>query len=273
MGSKISEPGQTLVEGNKKMDFKEFKYDKLKVYVFQNRKEMGEFAAKEAAQYMREIGQVQEEINILFAAAPSQNDFLEALSREPEVPWHKVNAMQLDDYIGIDAGAPQRFANYLEAHIFSRVPVAKRFFINCENQNAKEELERYGKILKEHPADISFIGIGENGHIAFNDPGMADFCDERWIKAVDLDLLSRKQQVHDGCFGQLEEVPTQAMTVTVPPIMKAKRIFCMVPGSTKSKAVRNTLYEEIGNHVPSTVLRTHLNAALYLDEDGADLLS
>lgn len=251
------------------MSLREMKWDELKVLVFPGRWEMGAFSAKEAAGYIKKLGREQEEINILFAAAPSQNEFLEALAKEPDVPWNQVNAMQLDDYVGIHAKAPQRFANYLEEHIFSKVQLRKRYLIDCENRDVEEERKRYSEILQRYPADIAFIGIGENGHIAFNDPGKADFCDGLWMKAVELDLQSRKQQVHDGCFEHLEQVPKLALTVTIPPIMRAGRIFCMVPGKSKAEAVRNTLYAEIGSDIPSTVLRTHPDATLYLDEEGA----
>lgn len=251
------------------MTYEKNKVDRLDVKIFKTRTEMGIAAAKEAANYLRELGKKKDEINILFAAAPSQDDIYGALIKEKEIPWDKINAMQLDDYIGINSNAPQRFANYLKSHIFDHVPIKQVLMINSENSCIEDELERYNEILKNHPVDISFIGIGENGHIAFNDPSVADFDDEKSIKIVELEEASQIQQVNDGCFERVEDVPKKALTVTIPAILKAERVFCVVPCSTKADSVRDTLNEEITTKHPATILRKHVNATLYLDTNSA----
>lgn len=233
---------------------------------------MGAAAAAQAAQYLRELGREKEEINILFAAAPSQHEFLEALAKEEGVPWEKVNAMQLDDYIGIPPEASQRFSNFLAREFFDRVPLRRRLLIDPRAEDVQEEVRRYTQVLQEHPADLSFIGIGENGHIAFNDPGAADFFDPTWCKEIRLEQQSRIQQVDDGCFECLEQVPTAAITVSIPAILRAPMVFCMVPGKTKAQAVRATLCEPICPTRPATALRLHKQAVLYIDRDAAALL-
>lgn len=250
------------------MSYLEKKVENLQVKIFNTREEMGEDAAAHAAQYLRELAKTKDEINILFAAAPSQNDFLAALIQE-DVPWEKINAMQLDDYIGISSEAPQRFANYLNRHIFNHVPMKQLLLINCENPNVDDEIARYNGILKTHPVDVSFIGIGENGHIAFNDPSVADFNDKERIKLVELEETSRVQQVNDGCFDNLENVPKLAITVTIPAILAAGKVFCIVPASTKATAVYDTLNAPISTACPATILRKHSNATLYIDKDAA----
>lgn len=245
------------------------KVDNLKVKIFETRSEMGVYAASEAAEYIRELSKEKDEINILFAAAPSQDDIYGALIKEEGIPWDKINAMQLDDYIGIDNEAPQRFANYLKKHIFNHVPIKNTFLINCENPDIVDELSRYNSILEKNPVDISFIGIGENGHIAFNDPSVANFNDKALIKIVELEKTSRIQQVNDGCFEKVEDVPQRALTVTIPAILNAKKVFCVVPGKTKVNAVYNTINKDIEEQYPSTILRKHKDSTLYLDMDSA----
>lgn len=251
------------------MTYKDCKVDNLNVKIFETRKEMGDTAAAEAAEYLRELGKEKDEINILFAAAPSQDDIYSALIKEDGIPWEKINAMQLDDYIGINNNASQRFANYLKVHVFNHVPIKNVFLINCENPSVENELANYNKILEKYPVDVSFIGIGENGHIAFNDPSVADFEDKDLIKIVELEETSRIQQVNDECFEKIEDVPKKALTVTIPAILRASRVFCVVPGLTKANAVFNTLYKNIDEQYPSTILRKHNNATLYLDKDSA----
>ena len=244
--------------------------DSLPVNIFDNREQMGEYAASEAASFIKELAEEKDEINILFAAAPSQDDFLNALGCDESIPWEKVNAFQLDDYIGIEEKAPQRFANYLRRTIFDKIPLRQSFLLNPQNADSKEEAERYASELQKHSPDIAFIGIGENGHIAFNDPGIADFDDPLAVREVMLDERSRVQQVNDGCFERLECVPKKALTLTIPTILNCRKVFCIVPGRSKAQAVFDTLYAEFGSSHPSTALRKHGQASLYLDGDSAD---
>ena len=251
---------------------KTFQKDKLKVEIYENRTLMGEAAAKDIKAKIAELLAGKQEINMIFAAAPSQNDVLKSLVEDKEIEWNRVNAYHMDEYIGLDKDAPQGFGNFLKDHILGLLPFKSVNYIDIMTANPEAEAERYGKLLKENPTDIVIMGIGENGHIAFNDPPVADFHDERWVKPVKLDEVCRQQQVNDGCFASLDKVPTHAMTLTVPTLVKAPYLFCIVPAPTKAKAVYETLNGSIDEHCPASILRTHDNAKLYLDNESSKLL-
>lgn len=249
---------------------KEFIKDQLHVKIFGSRAEMGLGAASDAVEYLKNLMAEQEFVNIIFAAAPSQNEFLAAMA-ESDVDWSRVNAFHMDEYIGLPSDASQGFGNFLRRAIFDKVPFNSVNYIN--GQNVPEvTLKQYKKLLEENPVDVVFMGIGENGHIAFNDPHVADFNDPEVIKVVDLDEKCRMQQVNDGCFACLDEVPTHAFTLTVPTLMAAKRRFCVVPASTKAHAVYNTINGVVSEVCPASVLRTSEGTTLYLDNDSSSLL-
>jgi glucosamine-6-phosphate deaminase len=254
------------------MDYFTFKTEKLQTFVFPNRQIMGEEAADRAAKYIERLLCEKDEINILFAAAPSQNEFLESL-REKSIPWNRINALHMDEYVGLPSNAPQAFGNYLREHIFECVPFKSIHYLYQENETPEMTCKRYEGILKEYPLDIVFMGIGENGHIAFNDPHVALFDDPQSVKVIKLDEICRMQQVHDGCFHSLEEVPQMAITVTIPVILSAQYLFCMVPGSTKANAIHATLLGDIHTTCPASILRTHPNAFLFCDKDSASLIT
>ena len=209
---------------------------------------------------------------MIFAAAPSQNDVLKALVEDKAIEWNRIHAYHMDEYIGLDKDAPQGFGNFLQSHIFGLVPFKSVNYIDITAQDPDKEAERYGKLLQDNPTDIVIMGIGENGHIAFNDPPVANFSDEKVVKAVKLDEVCRQQQVNDGCFASLDKVPTHALTLTVPTLVKAPWLFCIVPAPTKANAVKETIYGSIDEHCPASVLRTKENAKLYLDNESSKLL-
>lgn len=250
---------------------REFGKDQLLVRIYDTPEEMGRSAAKDAAEAIRQVIACKGSVNILFAAAPSQDTFLAALAEDSSIEWEKINAMQLDDYVGISPEAPQRFSNYLYRHIFSKRQPASCMMIDVTNP-PETEIERYTNILEQYSADIAFIGIGENGHIAFNDPGVANFQDPALIRQITMEETSRVQQVNDGCFKTLSEVPHTALTLTIPAITSAQYVFCMVPNSRKAPAVQATVYGDITENCPASILRTHPQATLYLDSDSASLL-
>ena len=250
---------------------KTFTKDKLQVGIYGSRGEMGAAAAADIAARIRELLAENEEINMIFAAAPSQNEVLSSLVADKSVEWGRINAFHMDEYIGLAADAPQRFGNFLGEHIFDLVGFKSVNYIKSEN-SIEAECARYTGLLKNNPISIVVMGIGENGHIAFNDPPVADFADKALIKPVKLDDICRNQQVNDGCFAKLEDVPEYALTLTVPMLMSAPYLFCIVPAATKAWAVRETLNGSIDEHCPATVLRTHDNAKLYLDPDSSGLL-
>ena len=249
-----------------------FKKDNLVVEIYENRTLMGEGAAKAIKEKIAEMLKVKEELNIIFAAAPSQNDVLKSLVEDKSIEWNRINAFHMDEYIGLEKDAPQGFGNFLDAHIFGLVPFKSVNYIDITAVDAEKEAERYGALLQSNLADIVVLGIGENGHIAFNDPPVADFNDKKWVKAVELDAICRQQQVNDGCFESIEKVPTHAITLTVPTLVRAKYLFCIVPAKTKANAVKETLTGSIDEHCPASILRIHENAKLFLDNESSKLL-
>lgn len=248
---------------------KELTANKLKVKIYETRSEMGVGAAYEVSGKIKEILSKQDSVNIIFAAAPSQNEFLSSLSQDKEIEWNRINAFHMDEYVGLDDNAPQRFGQFLKEKIFGKVPFKNVYYINGNADDTSAECRRYAGLLKQFPADIVCMGIGENTHIAFNDPHVADFNDPLLVKEITLDEVSRQQQVHDGCFVHIDKVPVSAITLTVPALIEAKNVFCMVPGTTKTQAIYHTLHSEVKENYPSTILRNHINATLYLDKDSA----
>ncbi|MGH2649549.1 MAG: glucosamine-6-phosphate deaminase, partial [Ginsengibacter sp.] len=223
----------------------------------------------EVANKIKTLLKKKEFVNIIFAAAPSQDEFLEALSADKSVYWKAVNAFHMDEYIGLSRNAPQGFGNFLKERMFGKLPFCSVNYINGNAANLDAECKRYAQLLNKYPADIVCMGIGENTHIAFNEPHEADFKDLYLVKVVSLDDVCRQQQVNDGCFANLSEVPTRALTLTIPALLKAESIYCMVPGSNKADAVFHTLKEKVSEQYPSSILRCHPNAVLYLDNKSA----
>lgn len=248
------------------------KVDNLTVKKYTTREEMGAAAARDIRNAIRTLLEKKAEINVIFAAAPSQNEVLRALV-ESDVDWSRVNAYHMDEYIHLPPDAPQCFGNFLTGKIFGKVPFKSVNLIDSTAPDAQAECDRYEAILRANPADIIILGIGENGHIAFNDPWVANFKDDRLVRIVALDDVCRQQQVNDGCFATLEEVPKIAMTLTCPVFIRAPQLFCIVPALAKANAVKRTLEGAISEECPATVLRSHENAVLYLDADSASKLS
>ncbi len=254
---------------------KEMISDKLQVHIFDTRPEMGRAAAEACIAEINRQLETKKTLNMIFAAAPSQNEFLEVLAEagnSGRVDFSRINAYHMDEYIGLSRNAPQGFGNFLRDRLFGRVPFRSVSYIDCTCTDPAKECARYTKLLQENPCDIVCMGIGENGHIAFNDPHVAKFDDAEWVKVVELDQKCRMQQVHDGCFQSLEEVPTHALTLTIPTLVRPEAIFCIVPAQTKAEAVRKTIEEAVSESCPASILRTHPHASLWLDADSASLL-
>ena len=251
---------------------KTFRKDKLAVEIFETRKQMGEKAANDIAKKFNELIDIKGEINVIWAAAPSQNDVLKALTENESIKWNKINAFHMDEYIGLSKDAPQGFGNFLKDHIFGLVPFKSVNYIDVSATDAEKEADRYAEVLSKQKIDVVVLGIGENGHIAFNDPPVADFNDKKAVKPVKLDEVCRQQQVNDGCFKSINDVPTHAITLTVPTLFNANYLFCIVPAPTKANAVYETINGTIDEHCPATVLRLHDNAKLYLDNESSKLL-
>ncbi|NLG52010.1 MAG: glucosamine-6-phosphate deaminase [Chloroflexi bacterium] len=243
--------------------------DTLAVQVYASRQEMGAAAAFDVAQRMRELLAHQPHVRMVFAAAPSQNEFLATLTSIPDLDWQRVQAFHMDEYVGLDPRAPQGFGNFLRERLFDRVKPGSVQYINGNATDPQAECRRYAVLLQAEPLDIVCAGIGENGHMAFNDPPVADFDDPQAVKLVQLDQTCRWQQVHDGAFARIDEVPQTALTMTMPALMAARWVYCIVPGPTKTEAVTRTLRDPITTACPATIMRRHSQAVLYLDSEAA----
>lgn len=251
---------------------RQMKAESLVLNVFESRLDLGNAAARAVSERIRAVLLEKEDVNIVFASAPSQNEFLAVLLQDSSIPWGRVNAFHLDEYIGLPGDAPQGFGNFIRARLWGRVKLKSANYIDGLAADLNKECLRYAALLREHPIDIVCFGIGENGHLAFNDPPVADFADPAAVKVVRLDEACRQQQVHDGCFGRLEEVPTHAITMTIPAILAGRYLYGMVPGKAKAEALLRTITEPSGALCPATVLRNHPHIAVYADADSAGLL-
>ncbi|MCX7028409.1 MAG: glucosamine-6-phosphate deaminase [Spirochaetes bacterium] len=249
-----------------------FRADALEVIVFGDRRTMGTAAAADCAEAIRDVLVRQEICRMVFAAAPSQDELLSGLVGAGGIDWARVHAFHMDEYLGLVSDAPQRFGIYLRDRFFGLLPFGSVDYLNSGWLSGPEEAVRYAALLAEAPIDIVCLGVGENGHIAFNDPEVADFDDPLAVKEVSLDRECRRQQVHDGCFPDFDAVPEKALTLTIPTLMAGKRLFCVVPGSRKAEAVRKMLTGPIAVACPASVLRRHGNCFLYLDADSAGRL-
>ena len=250
----------------------ERKYGEVVLRVYGTRSEMGKAAAAEAGIVMRRMLSEKDEISCIFAAAPSQNEFLASLIEEDGIDWTRVNAYHMDEYVGLGLEDEPAFSHFLREAIFSKVPFKSINLINGKAESAEAEAERYSGLLNAIDVDITFMGIGENGHIAFNDPAFADFNDSKTVKIVELDDVCRMQQVHDGCFPSFDDVPKKAMTVTIPKLVSARKIFCIVPTDKKAEAVRNALTGPVATSCPASILRTVPGVSMYIDAAAASLL-
>lgn len=248
---------------------KKLKKENLEFRIYENRQIMGENAANDIADKIRELLKEKNEINVLFAAAPSQNDVLDSLIKL-DIDWFKVNAFHMDEYVGLENNFSKTFAYYLKNRIFEKVPFKTVNYIGSgEIENI---CNKYEQLLKVYKLDIVICGIGENAHLAFNDPEFADLHDPKSIKVVELDGVCRQQQVNDKTFDTLDEVPKYAVTLTIPTMLSAKYIFCVVPTEKKAQAVYNTLNCKISSAVPATFLRLHKNSIMYLDSESGSLI-
>ena len=247
---------------------KSFVKDQLKVNVYEDRSLMGKAAACDISKNIKDLLSKKNEVNIVFAAAPSQDDFLAEFIQK-DIDWSKIRGFHLDEYIGLEDDSTEKFSHYLNTHIFNKVLFKDIYLIDSIADTTVEKIKRYSDLLKKYPLDIACIGVGENGHIAFNDPEVADFTDTENIKQVVLDKKCRRQQVNDGCFASIEDVPEYAITLTIPTIMSADYIFCMVPTKNKRNAIDNCINGKINTNCPASVLRSHQRAVMYLDSDAA----
>ena len=225
---------------------------------------MGSAAAGRVAEILRAAIQARGEARVVFACAPSQDEFLKALLQE-NVEWGSVCIFHMDEYAGLTADHPQSFRTYLRTHLLDCIGSPRNVHLIAGEADPEQACAAYARALSEKPLDLVCMGIGENGHLAFNDPPVADFADPRLVKLVELDTACRQQQVNDGCFPALDEVPTHALTLTIPALVGAAAISCVVPGERKAAAVAQTLLGPVSTACPASILRTHGNAVLHVD--------
>jgi glucosamine-6-phosphate deaminase len=241
----------------------------MRVEVYPSRPELGRAVAAAVATAMRAGLSRKGRLSMVFAAAASQVEFLEELVRQPGLDWSRVTAFHMDEYVGVAGTARESFGRWLRERLFDRVKIGRAHYLDGMAGDPERECERYAALLRESPLDITCLGIGENGHLAFNDPPVADFSDPRSVKVVTIDEQSRIQQSAEGNFRTPEEVPSVALTMTIPALLAAALLFCTVPGPRKAKAVRAALQDPISTACPATILRRQKGVVLYLDSESA----
>lgn len=243
----------------------------LAIHVASSRPAMGARAAADIACEIRDLLGNQEGVRIMFAAAPSQSEMLHSLTQQSGVDWSRVSGFHMDEYLDLAADAPQRFGGWLRRNLFDQLPFGGVHLIGA-GDDPDQIASGYAAKVNAAPMDIVCCGVGVNGHLAFNDPP-ADFSEPLTVKVVQLDERSRRQQVDDGCFASIANVPTRAVTVTIPALLAARTIFCTVPGLQKNQAIRDMLEQPITSQYPSTALRLHPRCTLYIDREAAGEVS
>jgi glucosamine-6-phosphate deaminase len=254
------------------MEVRKLKYDKLNVEIYGDRHVMGSFAARRVAGKIRDTVAVKGKARVIFASAPSQREFLQALAMEEGIDWSRVVAFNQDEYAGVSLEAPYSFGKFLKEELYEKVNPGKVHYLNGAAEDLDQECRRYAALLSEDDIDIICLGIGENGHIAFNEPGEADFNDPKALKIITLDDKCRVQQFHDFVFKTMADVPEYGITITITVIMKGAHLYCIVPSARKAEVVREALLGPIIDRCPASVLRIHDSAVLFLDRDSANCL-
>ena len=243
----------------------------MNVIVCKDKEELGRLAAERGAALIRRALEKKGKANIILATGASQFEMLANLVKA-DVDWSKVTAFHLDEYIGLPETHPASFRKYLKERFSSKVPIGAFHFVNGDAEDPQAECRRLGELISRHPIDVAFVGIGENGHLAFNDPP-ADFETEEPYLVVELDEACRRQQLGEGWFASLDEVPTQAISMSIRQILKSRAIICSVPDQRKAVAVQKAVEGPVTPQVPSSILQTHPETFLYLDPDSASLLN
>jgi len=250
-----------------------FKVGTLAVEVYEDRNALGQAAAIVAANRLRELAKQHETVPVIFATGDSQRASLHALAALPDVPWSQVIGFRMDEYVGLPEDHPASFSRYMRENLTSRVQLKRMYEIDGSAANVENTCREYAQLLRAHAPLLCLLGIGENGHLAFNDPAEALFDDPADVKQVTLDLVCRQQQVNEGAFSSVAEMPERAITITMPALFRVPELFLCTPGPRKAKIVKRTLYDPISTACPATILRRHPNATLYLDRDSAAELS
>jgi len=251
---------------------REMTFDQLACRVYSTNERMGRAAAEHAADALRAAIAARGVANLVLAAANSQLTTLRALAEQPGIRWQAVNVFHMDEYLDLAPGNPASFALFLRRHLVDQVPIGAFYPVPGRPADVDLACRGYELLLKANPVDLCCLGIGENGHVAFNEPPVADFQDPVWLKRVQLDEKSRRQQVGEGHYASLDEVPTHALTMTIPALCAAQTMICIVPETRKAQAVRDTLLGPVSTACPASILRRMPHATLYLDLDAASMI-
>ena len=247
----------------------QFKVGTLNIEIHPDRESAGEAAAREAAQELTRLAQSADEFGVIFATGASQLRMLDKLTSMPGLPWNKVLGFHMDEYIGMPPDHPASFRHYLRQNLIGKVKMKEFFEIDGTASDIDLLCRQYAAKLRQVSPQLCLLGIGENGHLAFNDPGEADFDDPLDVRTVGLDIACRQQQAAEGWFHSLEDVPKVAITLTMPALFRVPKLILSVPGSRKAEIVQRIMEEPISENCPATILRRHPNATLHLDLDSA----
>ena len=250
-----------------------FQVDQARVEIFESKSAMGPAAAFQAAALLRAAIREQGRARIIVATGNSQLEAMKTLVVAPDVDWNRVEVFHMDEYAGLSDKHPASFRLWIKTRLADFVHPRIVHYIAGDAPDLAEECRRYGGLLMESPIDVCLLGIGENGHIAFNDPHVADFNDPAVVKLVELDERCRQQQVGEEHFASLDGVPREALTLTCPALMRSRHMICCVPERRKAEAVRNALEGPVSPACPASLLRTHPQATIYLDAESASLLA
>jgi glucosamine-6-phosphate deaminase len=249
-----------------------FAVDELAVRVFEDAQSLARSAASDAAEVIRAAIESRGDANVMLATGNSQLIFLAALVEHAGVDWSRVTGFHMDEYAGLAPTHPASFQRYMREKVAATIPMKEFHYLTGDVADVQAEADRYAALLRAHPLDLCCCGIGENGHLAFNDPPVADFDDPADVKIVALEPASRRQQVAEGHFAAVDDVPTHAITVTIPALLRARRVLAIVPETRKAIPVRDALRGPISPACPASCLRRQPHATLYLDADSASLL-
>jgi glucosamine-6-phosphate deaminase len=251
-------------------EVRQLRVDRLPIRVFRSNQALGLVAALDARRILQEALEVRGEANLVLATGNSQLSFLHALRELEGIAWERIRVFHMDEYVGIEPNHPASFPLFLRKHILDAVKPREFFAIPSLPADIGQACLEYEQYLRKYPSDLTALGWGENGHLAFNDPPDARFDDPVWVKVVRLDERSRRQQVGEGHFPDLAAVPTEAITMTIPALLAAKNIFAIVPEARKAEAVAACLLKPVSADRPGSILRQVENAQLYLDTDSAE---
>jgi glucosamine-6-phosphate deaminase len=255
------------------MEVKRFQVGTMKLEIHASKRAAGSAAARAAAETLKELEETRKEIGVIFATGASQLEMLSALTSMPDLPWKKVQGFHLDEYLGIEENHPASFRRYLRENLTDRVPMGEFFAIDGSSRDSDGVRQEYVQELNAAEPQLCLLGIGENGHLAFNDPAEANFSDPDAMKVVTLDTACRQQQLAEGWFEKFEDVPEQALTLTIPTMLKVPKLIVSVPGGRKAQSVRRTLADPISTACPATILRVHPDVTIYLDQESASALN